>query len=99
MHLSFASPWVDPRGTQGEWYSFGISFFPAGEGSCLGLEKTSLDHGDISTGFVRGRATGKVKVLYLVPWSMCENEQRACKKIRCICLLFLPMKIKYYTLV
>ena len=38
----------NPRG--GEWYSFGISFFPAGEGSCLVLETTSLDHGDIPTG-------------------------------------------------
>ena len=68
MHLSFASPWVDPRdipgepmGTQGEWYSFGISFFSVGEGSCLILGTTSLDHGDIPTGFVRGSGTGKVK--------------------------------------
>ena len=38
----------NPRGV--EWYSFGISFFPAGEGSCLVLETTSLDHGDIPTG-------------------------------------------------
>ena len=51
----------EPTGTQGEWYSFGISFFPAGEGSCLVLETTSLDHGDILTGFVRGSGTGKVK--------------------------------------
>ena len=36
MPLSFASLWVDPRGTQGEWYSFGISFFPAGELSSFG---------------------------------------------------------------
>ena len=47
MLLSFASLWVNPQdtpgepaGTQGEWYSFGISFFPAGEGSCLGLKTT-----------------------------------------------------------
>ena len=39
MHSLFASPWVDPRdtprepsGAQGEWYSFGISFFPHREG-------------------------------------------------------------------
>ena len=50
------NPW-EPRV---EWYSFGVSFFPAGEGSCLVLETTSLDHGDIPTGFVRGSATGKV---------------------------------------
>ena len=31
------------------------------EGSCLVLETTLLDHGDIPTGFVRGSATGKVK--------------------------------------
>ena len=42
-------------GTQGEWYSFGISFFPDGEESCLVLETTSLDHGDIPIRFVRGR--------------------------------------------
>ena len=36
MHLSLASPLADPgepTGTQGEWYSFGISFFPEEEGS------------------------------------------------------------------
>ena len=68
MHLSFASPWIDPRvtpgvptGSQGEWSSFGISFFPAGAGDCLVLETTSVDHGHIPTGFVRGSATGKEK--------------------------------------
>ena len=35
----------EPTGSQGKRFSFGISFFPAGEGSCLGLEKTSLDLG------------------------------------------------------
>ena len=66
MHLSFASPLVDvqdtpgqPTGTQGEWYSFGISFFPRGEGSCLVLETTLLNHGDIPTGFVRGSTLGE----------------------------------------
>ena len=68
MDLSFASPWVDPRDTPGEptgiqggWYSFGISFFPAREGSCLVLETTPLDHGDIHTGFVRGSTISKAK--------------------------------------
>ena len=73
MRLSFASPWVDrvdPRGTTGEptggqpegkWSSFDIPFFLAGEGSCLVLKMTSVDHGDLPTGFVRGSATGKVK--------------------------------------
>ena len=35
MHSLFASPWVnplehpqEPTGSQGEWFSFGISFFP-----------------------------------------------------------------------
>ena len=48
MHLSFASPWVDPLGThgnQGEWYSFGISFFREEEGSCLVLKTTTLGTG------------------------------------------------------
>ena len=61
MNLSFASPWVDPReptGTQAEWYNFGISVFPAGKGSCLVLETTSLDQGDIPTGFVRVLVSG-----------------------------------------
>ena len=68
LQVSFASPCVDPRdtpgeptGTQGEWYGFGIPFFPVGEESYLVLGTTSLDHGDIATGFVRGSATGKVK--------------------------------------
>ena len=41
------------QGTQWDWYSFGISFFPVGEGSCLVLEMTLLDHGDIPMGFVQ----------------------------------------------
>ena len=45
-------------GNQGEWYSFGISFFPAGEGSCLVLETASLDHRDIPMGFVRVLVNG-----------------------------------------
>ena len=48
-------------GTQGGWYSFGISFFPEGKGSYLVLETTSLDHRDIRMGFVRDSATAKVK--------------------------------------
>lgn len=40
-------------GTEGEWYSFVSSFFPAGKGSCLVWETTLLDHGDIPTGFGR----------------------------------------------
>ena len=74
MHLLFASLWVDlrdtpeePTGSQGGWYSFGISFFPAGEGSCLVLETTSLNHGETPTGFVRGSATAKVKNALLGP--------------------------------
>ena len=43
----------EPTGTQGKWYSFEISFFPTEEGSCLVLETTSLDHGDIPTRFGR----------------------------------------------
>ena len=34
-------------GTQGKWYSFGIPFFPAGNGSCLVLEP----RGHTDTGF------------------------------------------------
>ena len=41
-------------------------FPPAGKGSCLVLETTLPNRGDIPTGFVRGNATGKVKsALYL----------------------------------
>lgn len=40
-------------GTEGKWYSFGSSFFPAGEGNCLVWETTLPDHGDIPTGFGR----------------------------------------------
>ena len=42
-------------------YSYGISFFPLEEGSCLVSETNSLDHGDIPTGFGFGSGTGKVK--------------------------------------
>ena len=41
------------QGTQWDWYSFGISFFPVGKGSCLVLETTLLDHGDMPMGFVQ----------------------------------------------
>ena len=72
MHWSFAYPWADPEYTPSEthgnpvemvvmvqyWYSF---FFPEGEGSCLFRKHFLLDLGDISTGFVLGSATGKVK--------------------------------------
>ena len=34
-----------------EWSSSGISFFPVRKGSCVVLETTSVDHGDIPTGF------------------------------------------------
>ena len=64
-------PWVDPwdtprgpRRTQGGMVQFGISFFLAGEGSCLVLDTTLLDHGDIPTGFVRASVTGKCFTWY-----------------------------------
>ena len=70
-----------PSGNPGGRVQFWYFFFPKGGGSCLVSKTTLLDHGDIPTGFARGSATGKVKSAYLVPWSMCENEQKACKKI------------------
>ena len=82
-----------------EWYSFGVSFFPAGEGSCLVLETTSLDHGDIPTGFVRGSETGKVNSDLPGTMVTVKMSKKSAKKIGYICLLFLPMKSKYYTLV
>lgn len=70
MHLSFAPPWFSPRdtlkdpaGTQG-WYNF-VIFFPVGEGSLV-LETTSMDHGDILAGFVRGWQGEKCFTCYLV---------------------------------
>lgn len=75
-------------GIQMEWCSFGVSFYPAGEGSCLVLETTSLDHGDVPSGYVRGSGTSEVKSASMVDvWK--------CKRIGCICLLFFPMKSKY----
>ena len=97
MHLSFASPWVnaldtpgEPTGTQGEWYSFGISFFPTAEGSCLVLEMTPLDHRDIHSWF---KAVQGEKCL---TWyhGQCVKMSKSVKKIGYICLLFLPMKSK-----
>ena len=100
MHLSFASLWSIPREpteTQGEWNSFSMSFIPTGELFSFG--NNFADHGDIPMGFVRGIATGKVKsalpfvpelLTLLVPWLIYESEQKMCKKIGYICLLFLP---------
>ena len=68
-------------GTQGESNSVGISFFPTGEGSCLFLETTSLDHGDkypqdLFEVVQQASALPGTKI----NWSMCENEQKAGKK-------------------
>ena len=49
-----------------------------GMGSCLVLERTSLDHEDIPTGFVRGSATGKVKSALS---GLMVHEQKVCKKL------------------
>ena len=38
---------------QGKWHSFGISFFPSREDSCLILETISVGHGDIAIEYVR----------------------------------------------
>ena len=42
----------EPTGTQEEWYSLGTSFSPRGR-KLLALETTSLDYGNIPTGFIR----------------------------------------------
>ena len=94
------TPLGEPTGTQVGRYSFGISFF-----SCEGGELFSFGNDFAGP---RGHTHGICsrlcdrqveKVLYLIPWSMCENEQKVCKKIGYICVLFVPMKSKYYTLV
>ena len=68
MHLSFASPWVDtldipgePTGTQGEWHSFGIYFFPRGGGVLFSFGNDFAGPWGHTTGFVRSSATGTVK--------------------------------------
>ena len=78
-------------GIQMEWCSFGVSFLPRGGGELFSFETTSLDHGDVPSGYVRGSGTREVKSASMVDvWK--------CKSIGCICLLFFPMKSKYYTL-
>lgn len=57
---SFASSWIYPRDTHGNPDGM-VHFYPAGEGSCLVLETTSLDHGDVPSGYVRGSGTSEVK--------------------------------------
>ena len=64
MHLPFASTWStpetppgNPREPRGNGIVLACLFLAAWEGSRLVLEKISLDHGDIPTGFVRGSAT------------------------------------------
>ena len=86
-----------PRGSQGKWYSFGISFFPAEEGSCLVLETISLDHLDIPTGFVWGSATGKVK--NALPGTMVDvrkwakSEQKKPGYLLCFICYFCQRKV------
>ena len=62
MRFSFASPWLDPLDLPGEPRGNGtvlvFLFFPAGDGNCLVLETTLLDHGEIATGFVPGLVSG-----------------------------------------
>ena len=52
MHLSFASPWVDPREPRRNGTVLIFLFFPMGERSCLVLETNSLSNENILTGFV-----------------------------------------------
>ena len=53
IYFPESQPLGHRQGTQWDWYSFGISFFPVGKGSCLVLEMTLLDHGDMPMGFVQ----------------------------------------------
>ena len=98
MHLSFASPGSVlggiPSGTQG-WYNF-VIFFPVGKGSLV-LETTSMDHGGILARFVRGRQGKKCFTWY--PGRRVKMIKKNLQKMGYICLLFLPMKRKYYTLI
>ena len=55
----------EPEGMVQFWW-----FFAAGEGSCLVLETTSLDHGDVLRGYIRGTGRSEVE-----RWSMCENAK------------------------
>ena len=72
-------------------------FFSKGVENCLFRKHFFLDHGVIiPTGIVLGSATDKVKITLPLTWSMCENEQKACKTIGFIWLSFLPMKSKSY---
>ena len=55
---------MEPKAIQGEWHSFGISFFPVREGSCLVLKTKSLNHGEnqfpgVSRGSKHGDANDK----------------------------------------
>ena len=59
---SMGRSWVDPRGTDlnqgGHGTVLAFPFFPAGKASCFLSETTSLDHGDIPTGFGRLLVSG-----------------------------------------
>ena len=63
-----------PAGVVQFWYFF----FPRGGGSCLVLETTSLDLGDIPTGFVLGGATREVKKEKCFTWyhGRCEKMSK-----------------------
>ena len=86
----------EPMGSPGEWSRFGISFFPAGEGSWLVSETTFMDHGDIPTGFVWGSATDKRK--NASPGSVLDVRKRASwkseqKKMRTFLCYFCQRKV------
>ena len=84
-----------PSGTQG-WYNF-VIFFSRGEEGSLVLETTTMDHGGILARFVRGRQGKKCFTWY--PGRRVKMIKKNLQKMGYICLLFLPMKRKYYTLI
>jgi len=55
--LRGSTPKTSP-GNPGAMVQFWYFFFPAGDGNCLVLETTLLDHGEIATGFVPGLVSG-----------------------------------------
>ena len=91
----------------GELYNFGNNFsWPRGHTdricASLGRWYVTLDQSFSAPSYFISIydpvQQARCKVLYLVPWSRCENEQKVREKIGWICLLFLPMKSRYIIL-
>ena len=110
MHLSFASPWVDPRdtpaeptGTQGAVAQFCYFFFPREGEELFSFGNDFAGPRGHTHGICSRQCDMQGEQCFTWYHSRCmkmrKKSAKRKKKTGYICLLFLPMKSKYYTLV